>query len=279
MCEQSANGDYDVNKTLWWLHLASLLCAVAGVEAQIYKWVDGRGQTFFGDVPPPGVRVQPYPVMPPPPPDPLAEQRRHQMRELVEQWHNQRLMISARGYENVEIVEPKSGGYVKEQGEGIVVTASLTPPLRTDAGHLIQVMVDGRPIGEPSADATRHLHGVERGRHSVAVRILAADGSTIAQSAPVSFQYQRESRHHASPFFAGPEVPGSSPLLPPAGPARAAPNMQAPVHNPDLRTGPVSGPFRSSGPPVYQAPRPTTAQPTRATTSSAPPPPPGGGAR
>lgn len=263
-------------KTFRWFHLACLLCAVAGAEGQIYRWVDERGQTFFGDAPPPGIMVEPYPVMPPPPPDPYVERRRQHMRQLVEQWENRRRTISAGGYDRIAIVEPKPGGYVREEGKGIAVTASIAPPLNTDAGHLIEILLDGRPYGEGSADATRYLLGVERGRHSVAARILDADGRTIAQSAPVSFQYQRESRHHSSPFFAGPGIPGSSPLVPPPGPARAAPNMPAPVHNPDLRTGPVSGPFRSSGPSVYQGPRPVTAQPTRATTSSAPPPPIGG---
>ena len=260
-----------------WFLVAFLLCAMNGANGQIYKWIDERGQTCYGDVAPPGVLVERCIVEPPPRPDPYVERRRRNVQRLIAAWEQQRCGISAGVYESIAIAKPKPEEFVRDQGEGIAVTVAVEPEVDASAGHLIQILVDGRPHGQASPDVTRYLPGVERGRHTIAARIVDADGHMILQSSPVEFHYYRETRYHASPFFVGPDVPGISPLVPPPGPARAAPNMPPPIHNYDRGSGPVQGPFRSSGPSVYQAPRPFTTQPSRAVDSSRPPPSPGGG--
>lgn len=63
------------------LALGLLAGAAAPAAAGVYKWVDGSGQTYYGDSPPPGVEATPM-TSAPPPTDADAESAAERLEQL-----------------------------------------------------------------------------------------------------------------------------------------------------------------------------------------------------
>jgi len=70
-----------------------LLAAAPSPAAEVYKWVDAKGRTHFGDKPPesgPTARRIKTPANPAPAPSPGAEQRRRKQQKLLDAFASDR---------------------------------------------------------------------------------------------------------------------------------------------------------------------------------------------
>jgi hypothetical protein len=187
-----------------------LLFFSGAAVADIYKWVAPDGSVHYGDVPVNGAERLKVPAGSPPTPPPVAtpspEPPDGQSAPAVK-------------YVQVGVQRPRSGEYVREEGEGISVAAVVQPPLRIDQGHVVRFVLDGSPQGPGTPALTQRLTPVERGRHSLKAQVLSADGRVLIESRAVGFFYQRPSHAFTAPGL-GPPTGG------PVGLAPQAPRFQ-----------------------------------------------------
>lgn len=181
--------------------LIALLMALPSL-AEMYRWKDAQGNVVFGDSPPEGVQAEPVRVRPnvvetpslpqAAPPSPAAEP-------------------AAPAYRELRIVDPVDGSTVRENAGNIVVSISLDPGLNVRAGHKVQLLLDGNQVAEGQT-VQFPLTNVDRGTHSLSVRVVTAQGRELASSPAISFTLQRYSA-----------LQGPGPHLPGAGTPRTAP--------------------------------------------------------
>jgi hypothetical protein len=187
-----------------------LLFFSSAAIADIYKWVAPDGSVHYGDVPANGaerVKVPAWtPPVPPPPAASPSETPDAQSPSIVK-------------YVRLGVQRPRSGEYVREEGEGVSVAAVIQPPLLVDQGHVVRFVLDGSPQGAGTSALTQRLTGVERGQHSLKAQVLSADGRVLMESQAVSFFYQSPSHAFTAPGL-GPPTGG------PVGLAPQAPRFQ-----------------------------------------------------
>lgn len=159
---------------------ACLLCALAlPAAAQIYKYTDADGNTVFTNQAPQGqnaeevnlpptntVVVQP-PSQPAPSPKPAAAQS---------------------AYSVLQLTDIPSDEAMRANNGTFSVGVKLEPRLKP--GHLLRLLLDGQPYGQPSNVPRLQLVNLDRGEHSLAVEVLSGD-QQIQQSATVTFTVQR----------------------------------------------------------------------------------------
>jgi hypothetical protein len=151
--------------------------------AQIYKWTDSNGDVHFSDKPHPGAEQiqlpnsQTYspplkaevPVSTEPPP-PAAN-------------------TDNQPYNSVVIIQPEDQATIRNNQGYLSVIVQLDPELRP--GDKIQMILDGEPIGAPQATPVFALRDINRGSHTVAVKILSSEGKELNSSNTVTvFMHQ-----------------------------------------------------------------------------------------
>lgn len=180
------------------------LSAAGSAEAatRIYRTVDENGNVVFTDVPPrpdePGQAVElnegsSFTPPPTPAPEPTAEDG---SRMSLEQWLGNEAPPSdeeAAGpvsYQSLEIASPANDEGLRDNAGTVTVNARLQP--RLDVGHAMQVLLDGE-VRQTGQTSSFQLINVDRGTHSVQVRVVDANGNILIASAPTTFHLQRRS--------------------------------------------------------------------------------------
>lgn len=171
------------------MRVALALCAalsllpLASAGTEIWRGVDRDGNVIYSDQPIPGGRrlppleVQTLPALKPPPPrEPLPIDA-----------------APVSGYELVDILTPDRDATVRDNAGVVLVRVAVVPNLDADAGHRVELLLDGQRTGEPRTATTFTLQDVTRGTHQLQVRIIARDGGVLLTSAPVTFHLQRAS--------------------------------------------------------------------------------------
>ncbi len=164
------------------LCLALSAAATGGVE--VYRWVDDEGQVHYSDRPSPGADRVAIDVTPPgstpvagaPSPErtPAAARNRS----------------IAAAYDSLTIQAPGQDETLWNIAGQLDVAVALQPSLQ--AGHRVQLLLDGRPVAELEPGATRtRLSDVYRGQHTLQGTIQDESGATLMQSAPVTFYVQQ----------------------------------------------------------------------------------------
>jgi hypothetical protein len=160
--------------------LLILLLIALPTTAQIYKYTDAQGNTAYSNQPPDGVtaqpvelpplnRVQPQPTQASPTPTPEQDQPRiaYNVLELT-------------GLPTTEALRANNGTF----------TVSVLIEPRLQGPHLLQLLLDGQPYGQPSNVPILQLVNIDRGSHRLAVQVVS--GETIVQQSPtVTFTLQR----------------------------------------------------------------------------------------
>ena len=160
--------------------LLILLLIALPATAQIYKYTDAQGNTAYSNQPPDGVtaqpvelpplnRAQPQPTQAPPTPTQSQDQPRiaYNVLELT-------------GLPTTEALRANNGTFT--------VNVLIEP--RLQGPHLLQLLLDNQPYGQPSNVPSLQLVNIDRGLHSLAVQVVS--GETIVQQSPtVTFTVQR----------------------------------------------------------------------------------------
>ena len=107
-------------------------------------------------------------------------------------------VLSLSGIPDDEAMRANNGSFVV----GVNIEPRLQP------GHVLRLILDGQPYGQPSNVPSLQLTELDRGEHSLAVAVMAGD-RIVQQSASETFTVQR--------------ISVNSPARPPLSPPRPAP--------------------------------------------------------
>jgi hypothetical protein len=157
-----------------------LLLIALPATAQIYKYTDAQGNTAYSNQPPDGVtaqpvelpplnRTQPSPTQAPPTPTPEQDQPpvAYKVLELT-------------GLPTSEALRANNGTF----------TVSVLIEPRLQGPHLLRLLLDGQPYGQPGNVPILQLVNIDRGMHHLAVQVV--NGDTVVQQSPtVTFTLQR----------------------------------------------------------------------------------------
>lgn len=172
--------------------LASIfgLMTFALSAAEVYRYVDEKGNTVFTDQPRPGAQrmfIEPAPatsvVVPvlPPSPQSVSKPQGKPGSEIFA------------GYTDLRITQPTSGEALLNTVGDVDVSLNLHPALRTDLGHGLTVLLDGTPVVQNTTRLNLVLNNVDRGEHVLEAYVQDATGQVLIQAMPVRFTLQRPS--------------------------------------------------------------------------------------
>lgn len=164
------------------LALLLLVLALPAV-AQIYKYTDANGNTAYSNQPPDGTkaekvelpplnRVDTVAPAPPPPAQPPSG--------LLKQ--------NTAAYQTLQLTDLPDAEALRANNGTFTVGVRIEP--RLQPGHLLQLLLDGKPYGQPANVPRLQLTELDRGEHSLAVQVLQNQQS-IQQSQTVTFTVQR----------------------------------------------------------------------------------------
>ena len=146
-------------------------------EKKIYAWEDKNGVLVFSDTPHKGVTevklTSQHLTMPATNTDILNNQPQPQKTAF-----------------NIAILSPEHNQTIHENTGTVYVTSRITP--RFESGLTIQLFVDGQTHGPASHDSTFAIKDVERGEHTLQVKLLNNKNQIIAVSQPYVFFMRRK---------------------------------------------------------------------------------------
>lgn len=161
--------------------------------AEIYRTVDEHGNVVFTDVPPrpgePGEAVEleaPNSYRTPPQRDTGISLEAW----LESQEEPEPDEAAPVGYERLQVAQPPHDAAIRDNAGNVVIRADLQPELRP--GHAVQVYIDGT-LRETARDTTIQLVNLDRGTHSVELRVVDEAGTPVITSEPSVFHLHRRS--------------------------------------------------------------------------------------
>jgi hypothetical protein len=92
-------------------------------------------------------------------------------------------------YNKVEITSPENDAVVYIRTTNIAIQAKVSPPVRNDKGHRLQITLDGEVLVEGTSSYT--LDDAHRGTHTLTARIVDKEGRTVAESDPVKVHIKK----------------------------------------------------------------------------------------
>ena len=168
-----------------------LACIGSTARAEIYKWVDpATGSVVYSDQPIKGAKqlelpqAQTYAAPPPPP---------------VSDTEGENQAANQSPYSKFTIVNPQNEATIRNTVGVVDVTLAVTPPLKTQDGDRITLVMDNARQYGPTADLQFSLNGVERGTHTLQAMIQNAHGEVIQKTAAVTIFVKQASRLQPKP--------------------------------------------------------------------------------
>ena len=163
-----------------------ILC-MNSVYAEIYTCKDAEGKTIYTDSPggcsdAEEVKVDDLPTLIPTKPITTTSGSKTNTFEQEEK----------DPYTALTITSPANDSSVRDNQGNMTINFQAMPGLQTRKGHKFIVTVDGTEVYSGTSTITA-LKNVDRGTHTIGVKIVDADGSTKISATPVKFTLQRYS--------------------------------------------------------------------------------------
>ncbi len=203
--------------------IAFLLVLVATpvlvAAATVYRWVEPDGTVVFSDQPHRGARkviIPPANVYKPgklPNPTPFASTTQ-----------------GAAPYRVLRISAPAPDATVRRNNGDVTVRLDVEPPLRTDQGQAIALVLDGKRLAERYRAPQAVLRNIDRGTHTLQAQIVNGVGKVLMSSPPVTFHLMRYSRLSAPTAQSG-RNPNPNVLSPNPNVRSRNPNVLSPHPN------------------------------------------------
>ena len=150
-------------------HIVLILVGMLACSAQagMYRWVDPQGGVHFGDTPP-AEGAEPIQLQGIRPPD--------KSKTAVDSPASAEADTPPAGDGNTQltVVQPTQAATVLSAGGEVVLQVMLEPKLQ--AGHYLEVTLDGVAVGGKQSTNVMVLQSVARGRHVLQVSMFDADG-------------------------------------------------------------------------------------------------------
>ncbi len=188
------------------MFLCFALPAAALGGAEVYRWVDAEGQVHYSDRPSEGADRVVLDIAPPSSSAAVASSSSGPTQPSA---GNE----TAPAYEALTIQAPGQDE-TRWNIEGQLDVA-VAPQPALQAGHRIQLLLDGQTAAELEPGVTRtQLSDVYRGQHTLLARIQDEFGTTLMQSDPVTFYVQQGTQAKTNPQV-NPRPPVAQPRIRP----------------------------------------------------------------
>ncbi|WP_407313248.1 DUF4124 domain-containing protein [Pseudomonas sp. nanlin1] len=159
-----------------------LLLVALPAGAQIYKYTDAAGNTAYSNQKPEGIKAETVEL----PPLNSIESQPRTAPEPSKQAPP--AMPQQPPYAVLELTGIPSEEALRANNGTFTVGVDLQP--RLFQGHSFQLVLDGKPYGQPSNVPRLQLVNIDRGEHSLAVQIISGT-RVIQQSETLTFTVQR----------------------------------------------------------------------------------------
>ena len=154
------------------------------VEADIYRWVDSNGEVHFSDQPRTGAEKLNLPSA-----QTYSPPQATTGNENSNTNTNNDAKKAPFTYKLVKIIQPQADETLRNNQGMVSVAVELEPGLRKS--DKVQLVFDGKDIGNPENSTVITLTNVLRGSHTVAVNVLSSEGNVISTSDSVTFFMHR----------------------------------------------------------------------------------------
>ncbi|MBT8113336.1 MAG: DUF4124 domain-containing protein [Gammaproteobacteria bacterium] len=162
-----------------------LFCA-GNAQAEIYTCKDAKGNTVYTDSPggcanAEEVEVDTLPTLIPT--KPLASSSSNRSTKKEE---------DKNPYTELVITSPSNEATIRDNQGNLTINFRVAPALQSRKGHKYVVTLDGAEVYSGTSTITA-LKNVDRGTHSISVKIVDTSGSTKISATPVKVTLQRYS--------------------------------------------------------------------------------------
>lgn len=158
-------------------------CLSYTYAANIYEWKDAQGNVTFSDTPRPGAKKLDIPDAQTYVPEQVAPL------PTLQKTNNDEPEQSGPYYSTVMVASPRNNTTVPNRSGEVNVLIEVTPSLR--ANDKIQLLMDGKPVGEPQHSTIFKMNNVDRGIHTLSAAIIGAKGEAILTSEIITFYVLR----------------------------------------------------------------------------------------
>ena len=155
----------------------------------LYKWKDARGNTQYGDSPPPNVNAKPMEL----PKITIIENYADQWKPIkfedkqsVDE-PKQDQPKANNTYTKLAFLAPKQGQGIRANDGDVSAMISIKPPLKK--GHQLVFSIDGKTMKKGKA-RTQNFSNLNRGSHTIGVKVIDKRGKTL-KSSSVGFNVLR----------------------------------------------------------------------------------------
>jgi len=160
----------------------SVLC-FSNAPAEIYTCKDAKGNTVYTDSPggcanAEEIKTDKLPTLVPS--KPLTNRSSTGVKKAEDEIN----------YTDLVITSPSNDATIRDNNGNLTINFRAAPALHSRNGHKYVVTVDGAEVYSGTSTITA-LKNVDRGTHSIGVKVVAADGSTKINAKPVQFTLQR----------------------------------------------------------------------------------------
>lgn len=159
-----------------------LLLIVLPATAQIYKYTDANGATAYSNQPPDGVSAHPVDL------PPLNSVERQPPGEAAPAAEAARNEPPHKTYEVLELTGLPTTEALRANNGTFTITVLIKP--RLQAPHLLQLLLDDQPYGQPGNVPILQLVNIDRGEHRLAVQVIDGE-NVVQQSTAETFTVQR----------------------------------------------------------------------------------------
>ena len=149
-------------------------------QADIYRWVDKNGNQHFSDKAGKGAKIKLLPSQRYTPP----KSPKHSLatpRPALEKLQSP--------YRAFTIVSPKKNETLRNNQGLVDINVDLRPELLN--GDRLIVVLDGVAVGVPHTAMSFSLFNVDRGSHTLSLRVVNKAGKTVEETDTVSFHLHR----------------------------------------------------------------------------------------
>jgi len=166
----------------------TLLASPSLFASEVYRVIGENGEVTYTDSPPANTQAEsvdmPKTNIAVAPPAPAKKEGES---EAVE---------GEVSYTRARISKPNNNATIPPGQREVLVQLTLVPALQT--GHLVQLYIDGRKQGSPSASSTFTVTRLNRGKHSVRADVLGADKKRKTKTQTVTFHVKQNSANNKS---------------------------------------------------------------------------------
>ncbi|MBV7575961.1 DUF4124 domain-containing protein [Pseudomonas sp. PDM32] len=159
-----------------------LLLIALPAMAQIYKYTDANGATAYSNQPPDGTSAQPVDL---PPLNSIERQPPGEAAPVAEAAANEQ---PQKPYEVLELTGLPNTEALRANNGTFTINVLIKP--RLQAPHLMRLLLDGQPYGQPVNVPILQLVNIDRGEHRLAVQVIDGE-NVVQQSLTTTFSVQR----------------------------------------------------------------------------------------